>query len=215
MRRIHAAIVVEKEGHKAIIIGSGGSKMKQIATALVGYGDVIRGKVYLEVWVKVRGGWTNDEAALNRWAMAERTRQESREAFILHGYAYRETSLLLEAFTRPFDGSRWWRGERAARARLCAGCCSLSSRSPCPGSARANCARSRAPSGSADNPASWRSALVRVLSQRASVAALAPRRPARALFSRYWETLRQLTRTAVRPRAAFVREGLLKELGYA
>src|SRR3977135_933592 len=33
LRRIHAAIVVGKEGHKAIIIGSGGSKMKQIATA--------------------------------------------------------------------------------------------------------------------------------------------------------------------------------------
>lgn len=32
--------------------------------------------------------------------MAERTKQESREAFILHGYAYRETSLLLEVFTR-------------------------------------------------------------------------------------------------------------------
>lgn len=34
--------------------------------------------------------------------MVERTRQESREAFILHGYAYRETSLLLEVFTRSF-----------------------------------------------------------------------------------------------------------------
>jgi len=34
--------------------------------------------------------------------MVERTRQESREAFILHGYPYRETSLLLEVFTRAF-----------------------------------------------------------------------------------------------------------------
>src|SRR5207244_594780 len=49
------------------------------------------------------------------------------------------------------DGCRWWRAERAARARLCAGCCSPFSRLPCPGSARGNCGRSRAPSGSADN----------------------------------------------------------------
>lgn len=34
--------------------------------------------------------------------MAERTRQESREAFVLHSYPYRETSLLLEVFTRGF-----------------------------------------------------------------------------------------------------------------
>jgi DNA repair protein RecO (recombination protein O) len=34
--------------------------------------------------------------------MAERARQESREAFILHGYAYRETSLLLEVFAQGF-----------------------------------------------------------------------------------------------------------------
>jgi len=67
LRRIHAAIVVEKEGHKAIIIGSGGSKMKQIATAArLDMEKLFGGKVYLEVWVKVRGGWTQDEAALKR-----------------------------------------------------------------------------------------------------------------------------------------------------
>jgi GTP-binding protein Era len=67
MRRIHAAIVVEREGHKAIIIGSGGSKVKQIATAArKDMETLFSGKVYLEVWVKVRGGWTNDEAALRQ-----------------------------------------------------------------------------------------------------------------------------------------------------
>ena len=34
--------------------------------------------------------------------MAERTRQESREAFVLHSYAYRETSLLLDVFAQAF-----------------------------------------------------------------------------------------------------------------
>ncbi len=67
MRRIHASIVVGKEGHKAIIIGSGGSKLKQIATAARKDMETLFGsKVYLEVWVKVRGGWMDDEAALRR-----------------------------------------------------------------------------------------------------------------------------------------------------
>jgi GTP-binding protein Era len=67
MRRIHAAIVVGKEGHKAIIIGSGGSMLKQIATAARRDMETLFGsKVYLQVWVKVRSGWTDDEAALRR-----------------------------------------------------------------------------------------------------------------------------------------------------
>jgi GTP-binding protein Era len=67
MRRIHASIVVEKEGHKAIVIGSGGGKLKEIATAArLDMERLFGSKVYLEVWVKVRGGWTQDEAALRR-----------------------------------------------------------------------------------------------------------------------------------------------------
>src|SRR5258706_159753 len=64
---VHAAIVGEKEGHKAILLGWGGRKMKQIATAArKDMETLFGGKVYLEVWVKVRGGWTNDEAALKQ-----------------------------------------------------------------------------------------------------------------------------------------------------
>ncbi len=67
IRRIHAAIVVRREGHKAIIIGSGGSKLKQIATAArLDMEKLFGSKVYLQVWVKVRSGWTDDEAALRR-----------------------------------------------------------------------------------------------------------------------------------------------------
>jgi DNA repair protein RecO (recombination protein O) len=51
--------------------------------------------------------------------MVERTRQESREAFVLHGYAYRETSLLLEVFTRAFGRvSMVARGARSPRSPL-------------------------------------------------------------------------------------------------
>ena len=67
LRRIHAAIVVEKEGHKAIVIGSGGAKLKEIATAArLDMEKLFGGKVYLRAWVKVRGGWTEDEAVLRR-----------------------------------------------------------------------------------------------------------------------------------------------------
>lgn len=67
VRRIHAAIVVGKEGHKAIVIGARGAKLKEIATAArLDLEKLFGGKVYLETWVKVRGGWTDDAAALKR-----------------------------------------------------------------------------------------------------------------------------------------------------
>jgi GTP-binding protein Era len=65
LRRIHASIVVDKEGHKPIVIGAGGERIKRIATeARMDMQRLFGGKVYLEVWVKVRGGWTDDARAL-------------------------------------------------------------------------------------------------------------------------------------------------------
>jgi GTP-binding protein Era len=65
LRRIHAAIVVDKEGHKPIVIGAGGDKLKRIATeARMDMQRLFGGKVHLEVWVKVRSGWTGDTRAL-------------------------------------------------------------------------------------------------------------------------------------------------------
>jgi len=67
LRRIHASIVVEKESHKGIIIGSRGEKLKQIASAArIDMEKLFGGKVYLEAWVKVRPDWTEDEAAVKR-----------------------------------------------------------------------------------------------------------------------------------------------------
>jgi len=67
LRRIHASIVVEKEGHKAIIIGTRGEKLKEIATAArLDMEKLFGGKVYLQTWVKVRSGWTDDEASVRR-----------------------------------------------------------------------------------------------------------------------------------------------------
>ena len=67
LRRIHATIVLGKEGHKAIIIGTRGEKLKEIATAArLDMEKLFGGKVYLEVWVRVRSGWTDDEASVRR-----------------------------------------------------------------------------------------------------------------------------------------------------
>ena len=65
LRRIHASIVVEKEGHKAIVIGAGGEKLKRVASAArLDMERLFDGKVYLEVWVKVRGDWSDDAQML-------------------------------------------------------------------------------------------------------------------------------------------------------
>jgi GTPase len=67
VRRIHAAIVVAKEAHKAMVIGARGAKLKSVATAArLDMEKLFGSKVYLETWVRVRGGWTDDEAALRR-----------------------------------------------------------------------------------------------------------------------------------------------------
>ncbi|HEX6829465.1 MAG TPA: GTPase Era [Burkholderiales bacterium] len=65
LRRIAAAIVVDKAGQKAIIIGRGGVKLKEIASsARRDMERLFGGKVFLEVWVKVRSGWADDERTL-------------------------------------------------------------------------------------------------------------------------------------------------------
>lgn len=65
LRRIHAAIVVAKEGHKPMVIGARGETLKRVATeARMDMQRLFGGKVHLEVWVKVRGGWTDDARLL-------------------------------------------------------------------------------------------------------------------------------------------------------
>lgn len=65
LRRIHAAIVVDRDNHKAIVIGKGGESLKRIATeARQDMERLFDGKVYLEVWVKVKSGWNDDERLL-------------------------------------------------------------------------------------------------------------------------------------------------------
>jgi GTP-binding protein Era len=61
LRRIFATIMVDRDGHKAIVIGKGGEKLKAISTqARLDMEQAFDSKVYLEVWVKVKGGWADD-----------------------------------------------------------------------------------------------------------------------------------------------------------
>jgi GTP-binding protein Era len=63
--RIFATIYVETTGQKAIIIGRKGARLKSIGSkARVDIEKMLDSKVYLELWVKVREGWSNDERAL-------------------------------------------------------------------------------------------------------------------------------------------------------
>lgn len=65
LRRIFCAVIVDKESQKPMLIGKGGEKLKQISTeARLDMEKLFGGKVYLEVWVKVKGGWADDERAL-------------------------------------------------------------------------------------------------------------------------------------------------------
>jgi GTP-binding protein Era len=65
LRRIHAAILVDKEAHKVMLIGHKGEKIKEIATqARLDMEKLFDGKVFLEVFVKVRSGWADSAQML-------------------------------------------------------------------------------------------------------------------------------------------------------
>ena len=64
---IKAAIVVEKDSQKAILIGKGGAKIKQIGQeARVEIERFLDKKVFLELWVKTLKNWKKDPEALKR-----------------------------------------------------------------------------------------------------------------------------------------------------
>lgn len=61
--RIAATIVVERDGHKAMVIGDKGERIKRIGTETrVELEKLLDAKVFIELWVKVRSGWADDEA---------------------------------------------------------------------------------------------------------------------------------------------------------
>ncbi|MBL0141034.1 MAG: GTPase Era [Betaproteobacteria bacterium] len=68
MRRIQATIYVDRPGHKAIVIGEKGATLKRIGTeARVAMEALFEGKVFLELWVKVKAGWADSESMVRQW----------------------------------------------------------------------------------------------------------------------------------------------------
>jgi GTP-binding protein Era len=68
LRRIHAAILVERDAQKAIVIGKGGERLKEISSqARTDMEKMFDGKVFLEVWVKVKSGWADDTRLLRQF----------------------------------------------------------------------------------------------------------------------------------------------------
>ena len=62
---IHALISVERDGQKAILVGEGGTRLKQIGIeARKRIENLLDAHVALKLWVKVRASWSNDERAL-------------------------------------------------------------------------------------------------------------------------------------------------------
>ena len=63
--RIGAVVWVERDGQKAIVIGKGGTRLREIGRkAREAMQRLFGRKVFLETWVRVREGWSDDEAAL-------------------------------------------------------------------------------------------------------------------------------------------------------
>jgi GTP-binding protein Era len=63
--RIGATIVVERDAHKGMVIGEGGERLKRIGSeSRLELERLLDARVFLELWVKVRSGWADDEAHL-------------------------------------------------------------------------------------------------------------------------------------------------------
>ncbi len=68
LRRIHAAIVVDRAAQRPIVIGAGGARIKQIATdARLDLERLLGTKVFLELFVKVKSGWAGSEQSLRSY----------------------------------------------------------------------------------------------------------------------------------------------------
>jgi GTPase len=68
LRRIHIAVFVDKASQRVILLGAGGERMKAIASqARTDMERLFGGPVFLDVWVRVKRGWADDDAQLTRF----------------------------------------------------------------------------------------------------------------------------------------------------
>ena len=70
--RIGAVVWVEREGQKPIVIGKGGARLREIGSKARQHMERLFGrKVFLETWVRVREGWSDDETALKAFGYGD------------------------------------------------------------------------------------------------------------------------------------------------
>lgn len=68
LRRIYAAVLVDRDSQKAILIGKNGEKLKRIGTdARQDMEKLFDAKVHLEIWVKVKSGWADDTRLIRQY----------------------------------------------------------------------------------------------------------------------------------------------------
>ncbi len=73
--RINGLILVERETQKRMVIGKGGQRLKTIgAEARKDMENLFDNKVFLELWVKVKSGWADDERALHSLGYGDNNR---------------------------------------------------------------------------------------------------------------------------------------------
>lgn len=71
LTRIAAVILVDKSSQKAIVIGKGGEKLKEIGSAArKDIEALVEGKVFLQLFVKVKQAWADDRNTLNRLGLS-------------------------------------------------------------------------------------------------------------------------------------------------
>lgn len=68
LRRVFVAILVDRDMHKSMVIGNKGARLKDISSqARQDMEKLFGGPVYLEIWVKVKSGWADNEAGLRAY----------------------------------------------------------------------------------------------------------------------------------------------------
>ena len=73
LTQIYASILVDTESQKPIVVGKGGDMIKRIGTdARLGLEEMLDGRVYLDLHVKVRQDWRDDERLLDELGLNRR-----------------------------------------------------------------------------------------------------------------------------------------------